>query len=208
MFLYTFRGNKSLFFLVQSSPTKHCRSSSLNASTAGLLLLCTSDFRSVLYTEGSSKRLPRHLLLLTMMLLKCCFKQMVSRGLAAFKCSIWAQKHQQGLEREYINDIKERTCLCAPMLSHSHGLVISLRAIIRGSEPTYSSTLGLLIGYKTQIKRKKSLWRRDWFELQCNSEDSDGKNKWINMSCLWSFLTAWINIRYSKQAIGDKQLIK
>lgn len=129
----------SLFF-DQNSPTKHCRSPRPNASTAGLLLLCASDFRSVLYTRGSSKHLPRPLFLLAMMLLKCCFKQMVSRGLAAFK----TQKHQQGLEREYINGIKERTCLCAPMLSHSHGLVISLRAIVRASEPTYSSTLGFV----------------------------------------------------------------
>lgn len=30
------------------------------------------------------------------------------------KCSIWAQKHQQRLEREYINNIKEGICLCAP----------------------------------------------------------------------------------------------
>lgn len=33
-----------------------------------------------------------------------CFKQMVSGGLAAFE----TQKHQQRLEREYINAIKER----------------------------------------------------------------------------------------------------
>lgn len=29
------------------------------------------------------------------------------------KCSIWAQKHQQRLKREYINNIKEGICLCA-----------------------------------------------------------------------------------------------
>lgn len=60
------------------------------------------------------------------------------------------------------------------MLSHLHELVRSSR----NSEPIYSSTLGLSIMNKMQIKRKNiwNLWRRYCFEISCNSEVLGGKN--------------------------------
>lgn len=42
------------------------------------------------------------------LLLKCCLKQTSLEAWLRLKCSIWAQEHQQRLEREYINAIKER----------------------------------------------------------------------------------------------------
>lgn len=53
------------------------------------------------------------------------------------------------------------------ILTRLRGFVRSHRASSRDSEPIYSSSLGLLIMCKMQIKKKNiwNLWRRHWFGI-------------------------------------------
>lgn len=90
----------------------------LNFSAAGsLILYLNTIFRSALHSGGGGAAKSTVAIVLGSEEGRCSWSAASNRWRLMpwlrLKCSIWAQKHQQRLEREYINNIKEGMCLCA-----------------------------------------------------------------------------------------------
>lgn len=154
-FFYTIRGNENLLLLQTDRPnpadlkTEHGRRRlAANLTTKNEALLILGQY----FTPGRGRRsLPWPLFLLAR---EAASNRWCLEAWLRLKCSIWAQKHQQRLEREYINAIKSDAAICTDSSD-----------VTERAAPHAGSVDGAQNANRKEKKNIRRSRRRDWSEI-------------------------------------------